>query len=302
MARLPHIRTRIGHVVCVFLLLLLRPSFAESPPIAPSELVREVVRNETDTSSDTSKYMFLDRRQNLRNSQTKLMVETRDAMAGMIVANDDHPLSAADRQAELARVRRFVNDPEELRRKQRQERDTADRINRIVKALPDAFLYDYAGTETGRTGVGNPGDELVRLKFRPNPKYQSPSRVEQVLSGMQGIILIDAQKKRIAQIDGNLVKEVSFGWGILGHLDPGGHFLVEQGDVGDDHWEITRMHLNFTGKVLLFKSISMQIIETFSDFRRVPAGLTFAQGVELLEKEQEKWAGNSQQAGNQRAQ
>jgi len=196
-------------------------------------------------------------------------------------------------------VRRFVQDPAELRRKQKQEQENADRIFRIVKALPDAFLYEYDGTETGKAGVGCSGDELVRLKFRPNPGYDPPSRVEQVLTGMQGVLLIDSQKERIAQIDGILTKEVNFGWGILGHLDRGGHFLVEQGDVGNNHWEISRMGLKFTGKVLFFKTINIQSTELFSNFRPVPSNLTFAQGVDLLENERTAVAGSSQQAGKQ---
>ena len=34
---------------------------------------------------------------------------------------------------------------------------------------------------------------------------------------------------------------MGFGWGFLGHLDRGGHFLVEQGEVVNGHWEVTRM-------------------------------------------------------------
>src|SRR5262249_1293032 len=104
--------------------------------------------------------------------------------------------------------------------------------------------------------------------------------------GMEGFMLIDPGKNRIAQIDGTLGKEVSFGWGILGHLDRGGRFLVEQGDVGSGHWEITRMNLSFTGKLLLFKSLNFQSSEVFSDFKQVPEDTTFAQGVELLKKQE----------------
>lgn len=271
--------------------------------MSAGELVRQTVQHEVKNSNDPAKYMFLDRKQSVRNSQTKLMVETREAMAGIVVAVDDRPLNAQERDAERARLQRFIADPEELRRKQKQEHDTAERIDRIVKALPDAFLYEYAGTEMGRAGLGNPGDQLVRVQFRPNPNYVPPTHVEQVLTGMQGIIMIDPQKQRIAQIDGTLQKEVSFGWGILGHLDRGGHFLVEQGDMGNNNWEITRMVLTFTGKVLLFKALSIQTVETFSDFRPVPSNLSFAQGVDLLEKEETKWSVNAQSAaGNHQTQ
>jgi hypothetical protein len=110
---------------------------------------------------------------------------------------------------------------------------------------------------------------------------------------MQGYLLIDAPARRIARIDGNLFRDVTFGWGILGHLDKGGHFEVQQADVGDGAWEITKMSLRMTGKILVFKSISMIYDENFSDFRRVPANLSFSGGVDLLEAECDKSARNT---------
>jgi hypothetical protein len=110
--------------------------------------------------------------------------------------------------------------------------------------------------------------------------------VEQVLTGMQGELLIDAQCHRIARIDGTLFKEVGFGWDILGHLDKGGHFMVQQAEVADGTWDVTRMVLNFTGKILLLKSLNIKTDEVFRDFWRVPESMTIAQGVELLESQE----------------
>jgi hypothetical protein len=253
---------------------------------SPVELVRRTVQNEVKPANDQVKFMFLERKESPRGSQRKLLVETREAMAGMVIAINDRPLNPEQRQAEIARVERFIKNPEELKKKIRDEKDDADRTARIMKALPDAFLYQPDGTEAGKEGLGKPGDELVRLKFHPNPRYTPPSRVELVLTGMEGTLLIDANQHRLARIDGKLVKEVGFGWGILGHLNPGGHFQVDQSDVGDNRWEVTHMDLAFTGKVLLFKSLNIRSNEVYSDFRPVPANLTFAQGVELLKKEE----------------
>jgi len=276
-----------------------RWSAAEGPPaVPPHELVRQVVANEVKTDDQTVKYMFRERKETPNGSQTKLMVQTRDAMVGMVVAINDQPLSLEQRRAELGRIQRFVNDPEELERKRKKEREDSERVQRILKALPDAFLYEYNGTEAGRPGVGKPGDQLFRLKFRPNPNYEPPTRVEQVLTGMQGIVLIDGQEQHIARIDGTLLKDVSFGWGILGHLDRGGHFLVDQADISDNNWAITRMELALTGKIFFFKNLNMKSTEVYSDFRPVPADLTFAQGVELLKKEQATVAENQAQTGS----
>ena len=202
------------------------------------------------------------------------------------------PLSPEKRQAEDERLNHLATDHDALRRKQKQEKDDADHTNRIMKALPDALIYEYAGKEPGKEGLGKPGHELVKLNFRPNPDYDPPSHTEQVLSGMQGHILVDANENRIAEIDGTLVKDVGFGWGILGHLDKGGEFLVKQGEVGDNTWEVTRMRLSFTGKALLFKTLNIQSDETYSNFRPAPPDLSFAQGVELLKKQEPMLAEN----------
>jgi len=156
---------------------------------------------------------------------------------------------------------------------------------RIVRALPDAFLYEYAGAEPASTGIGRAGSTLVKLKFRPNPRYEPPTRVEEVLTGMQGYVLVDAVRYRIASIDGTLFKPVGFGWGILGHLDRGGRFMVQQQEVGDNFWEISSMSLSFAGKILLVKNLNISSTEVFSGFKRVPSDLTFTQAVELLKKE-----------------
>lgn len=256
------------------------------------ELIRRTVRNEMNPSNNDAKYMFRDRKETDHRSQTKLVIETHDAMAGILVAIDDKPLNAQQREEEDARVDRFAKDPEELRKRQRQEREETERVERIMKALPVAFLYEYDGTEPGALGMGKAGHLLTRLKFRPNPAFEPPTKVEQVLTGMAGYMLVDTNEDRIAKIDGRLQSEVSFGWGILGHLDPGGHFLVQQADAGDGHWEVSRMDLGFTGKILIFKSININQTEVMSDFHSVPSNLTFAQGLELLRKHEALLAEN----------
>jgi len=260
--------------------------------IPPAELVRQTVQNETKAAGSSAHHMFISNRGTAHGSQTKLYCETKDAMAGMAIAYDNKPLTPEQRTAEESRLQGLINNPVELAKKRRNERDDAERTTRIVRAMPDAMLYEYDGTEPGQQGLGKSGNELVRLKFRPNPKYDPPSHVEQVLQGMQGYLLIDANQHRIARIDGTLFKDVGFGWGILGHLDKGGHFLVEQADVGDGNWEIVHMALSFTGKILIFKHLDIRSNETFSDFQEVPNNLTFAQGVDLLKKQEAMLAQN----------
>jgi hypothetical protein len=186
----------------------------------------------------------------------------------------------------------LANSPAKLHRRQERGKQEFEHTLRILKALPDAFCYEFAGTESSQDGLGKEGDQLVRLNFRPNPSYSPPSSVEQALTGMQGYILIDPKVKRLARIDGTLFKEVSFGWGIFGRLDKGGTFRVQQADAGDGHWAITQMNLKLTGKILMLKSLNLASDEVFDDFQRMPDNLPFARAVSLLQSEQERLAQN----------
>jgi hypothetical protein len=259
----------------------------------PADLVRKAVQNEIKAANDDhTHFLFRGTKTTPQGSTTRLYVETKDATAGLVIAYNGKPLTTEQLREEEARVEHYIKNPEELKRKQEQERQNAERTLRITRAMPDAFLFEYAGEEAGSPGIGRPGTRLVKLKFRPNPHYQPPSRVEEVLTGMEGYVLVDATDYRFASIDGTLFKEVGFGWGILGYLDRGGRFIVRQQEVGGNFWEISSMTLNFTGKILLFKSLAINSTEVFSGFKQVPSDLTFAQALDLLKKEESTAAAN----------
>lgn len=268
----------------------------KSPGLSVQDLVRVTVANEIAAANQSGqRHMFYSRKQTPKGSQTHMYVETNQAMAGALIAINDKPLTPDQQKAECDRLDGLIDNPEMLRKKAAREKEDSDRSLRIVKALPDAFYYQYAGTEQSRPGLGKAGDDLVRLTFKPNPTYNPPTHAEQVLTGMSGELLIDKDAHRLARIDGVLFREVSFGWGILGHLNKGGRFRVQQADLdlGDGAWEITEMHLNMNGKILMFKPFSMVSDEVLSDFRRVPDNLSFADGVTILKAEEERLAHNN---------
>jgi hypothetical protein len=78
---------------------------------------------------------------------------------------------------------------------------------------------------------------------------------------------------------------VKFGGGLLGHLNKGGKFGVKQAEVAPGHWDMTAMVVDMRGKILFFKTISVQQTENRRDFHRVPDDLTMAQAADLLNRE-----------------
>jgi hypothetical protein len=255
--------------------------------------MRATVANEVAAANNRAvKFMFSSRKQTSKGVEDKVYAEANEAVASLAVSDTEHPLSPQQQDAEVNKLAQLANSPSDLRRKQEHGYQELDHTLRIVKALPDAFTYEYAGTEHAEAGLGKPGSQLVRLHFKPNPAYCPPSTVEQVLQGMEGDVLIDPVAHRMARIDATLFKEVAFGWGIFGRLDKGGSFRVQQADAGDGNWVVTETNLRMTGKILLVKKLNLTSDEVFSNFHRLPENLPFARAVEMLKTEQEKLAQN----------
>jgi hypothetical protein len=210
-----------------------------------------------------------------------------------LIATNGQPLKAEERQSEEARIERFINNPQELKKKCEQDHDTAERTMRIVRALPDAFLFSYAGQEAGTEKIGRANAQLLKFNFHPNPAYQPPTRVEEVLTGLQGYVLVDAENLRLAALDGTLFKDVAFGWGILGHLNKGSRFAVQQVKLDDGLWQVSSVTFNFTGKVLMLKSINVNATEVFSGFQRIPAELSLVQALEFMKHQSSAMSANS---------
>jgi hypothetical protein len=104
-------------------------------------------------------------------------------------------------------------------------------------------------------------------------------------------MVIDSTAGRIAEINGELFKDVDFGWGILGRLFKGGKFVIHQADVGGK-WQETQERLQFNGKILMMKSLTIDSNETMTDFRPVPSNVTTAQALQLLQNRDEVVAQN----------
>jgi len=260
-------RPRGGNPQCLLALVLLF-AFASSPglfaqtqlPQNPNDLLRSAVQNELKHQNDAQLYSFRQRTEKPKETTVKQMVELPDGVVGRIILINDKPLTPQQERNEDSRVNRLL-DPQQWRDKVKEQKEDEQRTTRMVQALPDAFIYTYA--QTPKSG------SLVTLSFKPNPNFDPPSRETLVFQGMEGTVVVDTAAMRLAKVDGTMMRDVNIGWGILGHLDRGGHFYVEQAPVDGDHWDMVKMKLDFTGKALIFKTIRIKQTQTLSDFHRV---------------------------------
>jgi hypothetical protein len=275
--------------------MLVLPTLAtaqEPAPQTPTEpaavLVRRAVEKEEHANPKDARFMFKLRNVTPKLTSVKQMIETNQGLVARLISVNDKPLTDDQRAKEEQRLNKLMNDPDEQARKQKQQAQDDARARKLLLAIPDAFLFEYDGTEPGKNGP------LVRVKFKPNPDFHPPSRETQVFTGMMGTMWIDQRQERLVKIDGTLFQDVNFGWGALAHLDKGGRFVVEQSYLGDSRWDTTAMQLNFTGRAFFgLKAIKIQQNETMYDYHEVPPNLSIAQGIELLRKQPEELAERS---------
>jgi hypothetical protein len=99
---------------------------------------------------------------------------------------------------------------------------------------------------------------------------------------MEGTLLVDPKSERLAGISGKLMRDVNFGWGILGTLHKGGTFDVKRADVGSGVWKETLTDVNISGHALFFHTISEQQHDVRSRYQRVDQNISPLQAANLL--------------------
>jgi len=242
-------------------------------PSSANDLMKDVVANELTDRMEHLHWMYHVTKTIDQETLTQLEVETKDGPVHRLLAINQKPLDLAQRQQETVRQEQLIRDPgRQLAFKKQNDADEL-RLETFVRLLPSAFLFEYDGHE---------GPDL-RLRFRPDPAFVPPTMESRALQSMTGTILINAQQKRLTRLNGLLVEDVTFGFGILGRIERGGTFEIARTQVSSSHWKTSLVDIHVSGRMLLFKTIGKQQHETRSGFEAVLQDLDLKQAEELLQ-------------------
>jgi hypothetical protein len=255
----------------------------------PVDLVRRATQNEIAATGQTKPPFFMYKGTTVYkdHSITKAEIETSQGGLERVIAKNGKPLTPDEQAHADQKLEAFANNPEARRKKLQSNREDDQRAVTLMRSLPDAFTYTLASVTKGPNG-----HELVHLKFKAKPEWSAPTRETRVLEGMQGDLIVDRTAMRIAEMNGELFKDVEFGWGILGRLDTGGKFIIKQAEIGEGKWQQIEETLRFSGKVLMVKNLNIWSTETTTGFRPVPTSVTTEQALQLLQKSDEVVAEN----------
>jgi hypothetical protein len=251
-----------------------RPQSVPSSQVSANDLARWVVTHELTFQYDHTNWMYRLQKEQYGKKQVEEIVETKEGSLSRLLSVNGLPLTPKQQMEEDERRRELMTSRSAQQKLRRALDAETLQGRRLFKMLPDAFVFSYAGDD------GN----LIKLSFRPNPSFHAPSLEARVFHDMEGEMWVDRAQERLAEFDGHLTQTVKSGFGLLGHLDKGGHSEVRQAEVVPGHWDMTTLSLEMTGRALLFASIGVQKKESHQDFHRVLDDLTLTEAADILNR------------------
>ena len=266
-----------GVLILVIAPLAAAPSFAQAHPpsamqIAPDQLVREVVYNELHDHERHGYWRYIAQKRTAQGELLEEQIETVDGTVKKLVETNGHQLSGIAREAERARLDHLLASDSEKARLRQEHSDDEKKIGRILRLLPDAFVFEDVGQENG----------CRHLRFQPNPRYPAQTIEARIIHAMSGNLWIDPRMKHLVRLDGQLQSNVDFGFGLLGRLYKGGWFRIQRQQVSPTDWKTKQLEVHMSGRAILFKTIARETSENRRDFTPVPAAMSVRQAVDML--------------------
>lgn len=239
----------------------------------PRQLVRETVNSELAADkADQSRWIFHEVDRKPGNTIEQWVAQTPQADVNRVIKKNGRPIPE---EQQRGKVEAFIrNTSAQTKQRQASQKD-GQQAESLLKMLPDAFTWT----------IKSRNDVLTVFHFAPNPNFDPPSRQASVFAAMEGDMTVNNQQHRIKRLRGTMIRDVNFGWGILGSLKKGGWFEVNREQVAPGIWQINETHVHIQGRALLFKTISEQEDDIKTQFSRLPDNVTLEEAAEAVMKQ-----------------
>ena len=149
---------------------------------------------------------------------------------------------------------------------ERAERLRKDQENRaFLHVLLEAFDFRLIGEETI---AGRPAYVLAAA---PHLGYHATGKYGKLFSRVQGKLWIDKQDFGWVKVDGEVTQTFSMGL-FVARVQRGSHIILEQTCLGDAVWVPKRLEMRASARILFLKSLDLDRILTYSDYRAAADG------------------------------
>lgn len=222
---------------------------------------------------------YKERKVDARGDTTRVVIESKQGAVARLVERDGKPISAAEDQAERARLQEALDHPDDFYKHHRKDAQQRHDAAELVKLMPQAFVFSYVAGQPQRANAK--GSEVV-LDFQPNPQFHPPTMLADVLTGLQGRVWVDTATQHVTRVEGHVLHVVNFGFGMLAKLYPGGTLRLEQAPAGDGHWIYSDLEEHVLVRALMVKNVPENRHIGSSEIQALPTLLTYQDAIHQL--------------------
>jgi hypothetical protein len=234
------------------------------------QIVQQAVKTELAADdNDHSRWLYFEVDRKPGDTVVQWVADTSKGDLRRVLKENGTTQSTSEQRS---RMDRYADNPAAQAKQHKGDQHDDAQARQMLSMLPQAFIWTKLSDQDGRTV----------LHFAPNPQFNPPNYEARVFAAMEGKMTVDDRQHRIASLQGHMIHDVKFGWGLLGELRAGGTFDVERREVGNGVWQITETHVHVAGRALLFKDISDQEDDVKSQFKELLPNLPVASAENLL--------------------
>ena len=254
--------------------------FAPQPPGTPNSWVEGAVRNELVIMQDEKHPMrYLMRIVNRKGDITREVIESAQGNVARLIQRDGKPITAEEDAAERSRLNDILSSPDDFLKHEQRNSAGQTYATQLIKLLPQAGLYTYAPGQPQPAGATSP---QVVIDFQPNPAFHPPSMVAELLTGLKGRVWIDARTGTMTRIEGDVIRPVNFGWGIVARIYPGGHVEFEQTQIDGKRWIYSHLDMNITVREVMLHTVNDKTRMSTWNFQLLPSPLSYQDAIHSL--------------------
>ena len=192
---------------------------------------------------------------------TSMMLVNGARFEQLIEHNGQLPSAEQQRKRDAALEKLKHETPEEQAARVRRDQENRSFLRDIL----EAFDFQLIGEETVD------GRPAYVLHATPHAGYRAHGKYGIMFSRVEGKLWVDKQDFGWIKVDGQVTQSFSMGL-FVARVQRGSHILLEQTCVGDGVWVPKRLEVRASAKILFLKSLDIDRILTYSDYRPAADG------------------------------
>jgi hypothetical protein len=218
-------------------------------------------------------YTYMERDEDRRLDSLGQVKSENVDVTRMILVNGARFELLLERNGQLPSAKEQRKRDEELdKRKHETPEEQTERLRKgqenrsFLRDVIEAFDFHLIGEEI----VG--GRPAYVLQVTPHPGYHAHGKYGKMFSKVEGTLWVDKQDFGWIKVDGQVTQSFSMGL-FVARVQRGSHIILEQTCVGDGVWVPKRLEVRASARILFLKSLDIDRILTYSDYRPGADGL-----------------------------